>query len=452
MLEEDYKNVWRQHFPTYHFSDRDIAIEEYKVAAKNLESEERIFINASNYIAAITTALGTLLIASSNKLVLIFDNVISSGIVVIVLLAVIIGFYFVSLKYFSDRHKSVIFAGRKVVILRRMLGLSYGHVQLILPNWRVEGADQPLALSVFPGWLTSATYPFWVMSIISTSVIIFLSALFLSKIPEFVPQNLISEVVFVLFLMWTSFSMMYYRYLLLDTHETLRLIFYKNLSNLIKLPLASNVEYVIYRAKLACYETDRMKISTENIRKFLVFIEDKDFHKHSGISYRSLLRSMLGVLGFRSKSGGSTIAQQLVRTLFIADLNKTIRRKLIELGLAPWVTTVLQKDLILDMYISSVRYERGCFGVVAAMKYYWGQIVERPDNAQAFFLIERVSNIRSMLLVNKIIETARSARDCGLLESSDCKCLYDLYQNAVKNGTIKAKKSDLQKLSSSLVL
>jgi len=48
LIEEDYKKGWRQHFPTYHFDDRDIALEEYKVAAKNLESEERVFLNASN--------------------------------------------------------------------------------------------------------------------------------------------------------------------------------------------------------------------------------------------------------------------------------------------------------------------------------------------------------------------------------------------------------------------
>lgn len=44
MIRDDQKDVWKQHFPTYHFSERDIALEEYQVAAKALESEERVFL------------------------------------------------------------------------------------------------------------------------------------------------------------------------------------------------------------------------------------------------------------------------------------------------------------------------------------------------------------------------------------------------------------------------
>ena len=36
LIDEDYKTGWRQHFPTYEFEDRDIAIEEYKKTAKDL--------------------------------------------------------------------------------------------------------------------------------------------------------------------------------------------------------------------------------------------------------------------------------------------------------------------------------------------------------------------------------------------------------------------------------
>ncbi|MEX1215964.1 biosynthetic peptidoglycan transglycosylase [Saccharospirillum sp.] len=241
--------------------------------------------------------------------------------------------------------------------------------------------------------------------------------------------------------------MIVYRSSLLDTHETSRLIFYKFVSRNIGLQLTENTEYIIYRAKLAVYETNRLKVSTKNIKRFLVFIEDKDFHNHAGISYKSIARSILGVLGIKSRSGGSTIVQQLTRTLFITDLRKTKRRKFIELALAPWMTNVFSKDLILDIYISSVRYERQRFGIVEAMDHFWGEIVSSPTNAQAFFLIERVSNIRSKLLVNKIIETVRHAKDKGLLSTDDIKSLVDLYIEAVENGKITADQSELLELS-----
>lgn len=447
MIEEDYKHGWRQHFPTYRFHDRDIALEEYKFAAKNLESEERVFLNASNVTLVASAALGSLLVGSSSQLISVFNDIIPPYVITLILLSIIIGFSFISLKYFSDRQRAIVFAGRKVIILRRMLGLSYGEVQLLLPNWRVEGADQPLALKLFPGWFTYAAYPFWIISIISSSVVLFLSAYFVKQNTELIPKEL--ELIFILFMgiIWFASSGLIFRVSLLDTHETMRLIFYKWLSKAIGLTLTQNIEYIIYRAKLACYETDRIKVKITNIKEFLVFIEDKDFYSHSGISYKSLARSILGLIKSKKpKSGGSTIVQQLIRTLFIKDHRKTMRRKLIELALAPWITSVFSKNTILDIYTSSVRFERGCFGVIDAMKHFWGEPVKNPSNAQAFFLIERVSNIRSKLLVNKIIETAKSARDRGIMDESDLESLINLYTSAVKDKKIIATQADLQKL------
>uniref|UniRef100_UPI0040473B63 biosynthetic peptidoglycan transglycosylase n=1 Tax=Shewanella baltica TaxID=62322 RepID=UPI0040473B63 len=452
MIEEDYKEGWRQHFPTYHFDERDIALEEYKVAAKNLESEERVFLNASNVTLVSSAALGSLLVGSSNQLITVFSGIIPPYIISLILLSIIIGFSFISLKYFSDRQRAIVFSGRKVIILRRMLGLSYGNIQLLLPNWRIEGADQPLALKLFPGWLTYAAYPFWMISIISSSVVLFLSAYFIKQNPNVIPEEFNSTFILLMGFIWFLSAMMSYRLSLLDTHETSRLIFYKFISRAIDLPLTENIEYIAYRAKLAVHETDRLKVSTLNIKKFLIFIEDRDFYSHSGISYKSLARSILGLLNIKPKSGGSTIVQQLTRTLFISDLSKTKRRKFIELALAPWVTSVFSKKSILDIYISSVRFERGCFGVVEAMNHFWGNIENNPNNAQAFFLIERVSNIRSKLLVNKIIETVNSAKEKRLLTHDDIGSLFDLYSNAVKNDKITADNTELRKLAKGLNL
>jgi penicillin-binding protein 1A len=446
LIEEDYKKGWRQHFPTYHFENRDIALEEYKVSAKNLESEERVFLNASNVTLVSSAALGSLLVGSSSQLITVFNGVIPPYIISLILLSIIISFSFISLKYFSDRQRAIVFAGRKVIILRRMLGLSYGNIQLLLPNWRVEGADQPLALKLFPGWLTYAAYPFWIICIISSSVVLFLSAYFIKQNIGVIPEGFNSISIFFVAFSWFISAMMIYRFSLLDTNETSRLIFYKFICKIIGLPLTENIEYIVYRAKLAVHETDRLKVSTDNIKKFLVFIEDKNFYHHSGISYKSLARSVLGVMKIKPRSGGSTIVQQLTRTLFIQNLSKTKRRKFIELALAPWITSVFAKGLILDMYISSVRFERRCFGVVDAMNHFWGMIEKNPTNAQAFFLIERVSNIRSKLLVNKIVETVQYAKRQGLMGADDIRHLVDLYTEAVAGEKITASQADLFKL------
>jgi len=81
------------------------------------------------------------------------------------------------------------------------------------------------------------------------------------------------------------------------------------------------------------------------------------------------------------------------------------------------------------------------------MNHFWGKVESNPTNAQAFFLIERVSNIRSKLLVNKIVETVRSAKEKGLLSTNDIKMLVDIYAEAVENEKIIADKAELLKLA-----
>ncbi|WP_039987307.1 hypothetical protein [Vibrio owensii] len=68
----------------------------------------------------------------------------------------------------------------------------------------------------------------------------------------------------------------------------------------------------------------------------------------------------------------------------------------------------------------------------------------------AFFSIERVSNIRSSLLVDKIIATALSARKENLLSTKDLDGLAVLYRDGVKFGKIKAQEEDILRLTTAL--
>ncbi|MEZ9613869.1 biosynthetic peptidoglycan transglycosylase, partial [Vibrio sp. 10N.286.45.C10] len=236
--------------------------------------------------------------------------------------------------------------------------------------------------------------------------------------------------------LWIAILTLVFRTSLLDTHESLRLILTQQISKLIRLPVTPNVEYLIYRANLATYEADRHKVSLKNLIQLLIFIEDRDFYKHSGISYKAIGRGILSLFKLKRRSGGSTIQQQLVRTLFILDLSKTKRRKFVEILLAPWLNKVLEKRRILEIYICSVRYENRCFGVLSAMQHFFGEIIPNPSKAEAFFLVERVSNIRRSLLANKIVATAKVAREKGILSESDLKELSLLYESAVNEGKI----------------
>jgi len=445
IIEEDLNSEWKQHFPTYRFYNRDIALEEYKVSSKLLESEERIFLNASNITLIFATAVGSLIVSYNDKILNLFKDVLSTEFVISFIILFIIFFTSITLKYFADRQRSILFATRKVIVLRRMLGLTYGSIQLILPNWRIEGADQPLSVKLFPGWSTYVAYPFYILSIISSIVIIVLMLTLKQLDISFINYITLTTNYFaiILFVISFLFYMYIYRMALLDIHERPLYIFTKNISRIINLKLVNNFEYIIYRAKLAKYETNRQKIELSNLKKLLIFIEDKEFKGHIGISFKGIARGIQSILNYTSKAGGSTITQQVVRTLFIYDIRKTYRRKIIEILLAIWFNKVISKDEQLEIYLSAVRFEKGVFGITEAMKYFWNQFIKEPTNAQAFFLIERVSNIKSRLLINKIVQTINNAKQKKILEEKDIIELIELYDEAIKNNKIIATSDDI---------
>lgn len=178
----------------------------------------------------------------------------------------------------------------------------------------------------------------------------------------------------------------------------------------------------------------------------LVFLEDKQFYRHNGINIRGIARAILGKLKREDKGGGSSITQQIVRTLFIVDYSKIYRRKIIEVILALWLNSFIDKDEQLRIYISSVRYENNIFGISKAMKYFFHEIKENPTPAEVFFLIERVSNIHSKLL-EKVATQIINTKKERLLNNHDVDNLLSLYDNACTQGKIKTSKEEIRSIA-----
>lgn len=121
---------------------------------------------------------------------------------------------------------------------------------------------------------------------------------------------------------------------------------------------------------------NRTLISISDIPKHtqqaFIAAEDLRFYEHNGIDiYRILgaLRSNLksGTL----QEGASTITQQLAKLTHLSS-EKTIRRKLEEIHLAFQIERQYSKDEILEMYLNTVYFGRGAYGIQAASKAYFG--------------------------------------------------------------------------------
>lgn len=434
---------WQQYYPTYKFKNRDILLKEYENCTANIQSQERIFLNAANFILVISAMLGSIAVSFFNNPTKFFNGALSMQ-TLLILIFITCSFSWLTTRYFAERQKSIIFDSRKIVILRHMLGLYYGTQQLVLPNWRIEGATNPFAIKLFPGWFSYVTYPFWLICITSNVVlysIIKNSVLLSTLIPSPSSQATFIAIFLILWVFTIAFS---FRCALYDTNEGLLLSLAKIIAGCFYLELVDDFEYVIYRAKLAVYETQRMKVDLTAFKKILIFIEDRDFYKHKGISIKAIVRAVLGIIGKKRRSGGSTITQQLARTLFIKEMSKTFRRKIVEIILALWLERICTKEEILEIYLSSVRFESKIYGLIDALKYFFQWSKDKSiSEPEIFFLIERISNVRSLILTNKISDTLNQMFEKKLLTSEDISKIKSIYSQMYQFQKLKVENKEI---------
>ena len=122
-----------------------------------------------------------------------------------------------------------------------------------------------------------------------------------------------------------------------------------------------------------------------NLVHAAVATEDVRFYNHSGIDFRALARvAFKTVLGGNSgQGGGSTITQQLAKTLYPRqDVSSKIPGmhivKMVWIKLKEWITAVklernYTKDEIMTMYMNQVFFGSNAYGIKAASQTFFGK-------------------------------------------------------------------------------
>jgi penicillin-binding protein 1A len=138
------------------------------------------------------------------------------------------------------------------------------------------------------------------------------------------------------------------------------------------------------------YSERRVYVPLERIPGSLIravlSVEDTRFYDHFGIDLVRIGGAVVANLtkgGLRE--GGSTITQQLARTLFLSR-EKTFTRKFKEVLLSLKIERVLSKDRILELYLNEIYLGNGAYGVQAASRAYFGKDVEDLTLPESAFL------------------------------------------------------------------
>ena len=109
------------------------------------------------------------------------------------------------------------------------------------------------------------------------------------------------------------------------------------------------------------------------LRQAVIAVEDRKFYDHPGIDVEGILRATLvNIQNGEISEGGSTITQQLARTLFLSN-EQSFSRKAWEAGFAFSIETQLSKDKILELYLNTIYFGENAYGVTAAAKKYYSK-------------------------------------------------------------------------------
>ena len=114
--------------------------------------------------------------------------------------------------------------------------------------------------------------------------------------------------------------------------------------------------------------------------------EDDRFFEHPGVDWQGVARAVLvAVTTMEATQGGSTLTQQLVRTLLITN-ERDLRRKLREMFLALRLENELNKQEIFTLFVNTQFLGQRSYGFAAAAETYFGKSLSQIDAAESALL------------------------------------------------------------------
>ena len=134
-------------------------------------------------------------------------------------------------------------------------------------------------------------------------------------------------------------------------------------------------------------EEDRTVVPFKNIpshlRHAVVAIEDRRFYEHNGVDTQAVGRALrVNAVARGVEQGGSTITQQLVKILFTGG-ERTLTRKVREALLAYELESKTDKSKVLEIYLNTVYFGDGAYGVESASRHYFGKSVSALSLAES---------------------------------------------------------------------
>jgi penicillin-binding protein 1A len=121
----------------------------------------------------------------------------------------------------------------------------------------------------------------------------------------------------------------------------------------------------------------------QDLQNAVIAIEDHSYYQHGGVDWIGILRAAWADI--RSGSvvqGGSTITQQYVKNVYTGS-QQTLLRKIKEAMLAIKLQQKYSKNQILAMYLNTIYFGAGAYGVEAAAETYFNEHASQLTTLQS---------------------------------------------------------------------
>ncbi len=153
----------------------------------------------------------------------------------------------------------------------------------------------------------------------------------------------------------------------------------------------------VYRMISSDYSLNKHKYIKLNdipksTQKMLLVMEDHKFYSHFGFDFEAMKRAYKRNNRYgKIKSGGSTITQQVARSLFLTT-HRNFFRKYCEAWISLEMEIFLSKHRIMELYFNYVEWGKGIFGIETASQFYYGKSVKKISVEQSKILITILAN------------------------------------------------------------
>jgi penicillin-binding protein 1A len=123
-----------------------------------------------------------------------------------------------------------------------------------------------------------------------------------------------------------------------------------------------------------------------HVREAVIAIEDERFYSHPGVDFKAILRAFLhNTAQGKVVEGGSTITQQYIKNALIVR-GRTLKGKIDEAALAWQLEQKYTKDEILELYLNTVYFGQGAYGIETAAQTFFGSHTKDLTVPQAALL------------------------------------------------------------------